>query len=63
MRKELHLDEETTIYWLQHSADKKKWSLKKYMEQVLISDSEKIKRRLTYHADNPQQTEKSQVHQ
>ena len=62
MRKEVELDQDKTVSWLQVAADKKKWSLKKYMEQVLISDAEKIKNRTTFASNNPQKTEKSQVH-
>jgi hypothetical protein len=38
MRKEVHLKEET-IRNLQALADKKKWSLKKYMEETLERQS------------------------
>lgn len=40
-RKEVHLPNEA-IYRLQILADRKKWSLKKYMESVLLSTSYKI---------------------
>lgn len=40
MRKEINLDE-NVLALLQVKADKKKWSLKKYMEQTLIKDAEK----------------------
>jgi len=40
MRKEINLSEEVLVS-LQQKADKKKWSLKKYMEQILIKDAEK----------------------
>ena len=53
MRKEVELDEKKVVKWLQKAADKKKWSLKKYMENILTSDAEKIKNRLTSHADIP----------
>lgn len=39
-RKEVQL-EEGVITLLQSLADKKKWSLKQYMEEVLIKDSER----------------------
>ena len=61
MRKELQLDEENTIFWLQKAADKKKWSLKKYMEQVLISDAEKIKHRTILSSNNPHKIQKTLV--
>jgi len=62
MRKEVEIDEHDVVSWLQKAADKKKWSLKKYMEQVLISDAEKIKNRLTFASNNQHKNEKSQVH-
>lgn len=40
IRKEVHLDAKVTGR-LQMLADKKKWSLKKYMETVLEKDSNK----------------------
>lgn len=40
MRKEINLSKEI-LDLLQKKADKKKWSLKKYMEQILIKDAEK----------------------
>lgn len=40
MRKEINLTQEI-VTLLQSKADKKKWSLKKYMEQILIKDAEK----------------------
>ena len=40
MRKEVNLSEQV-LSSLQQKADKKKWSLKKYMEQTLIKDAEK----------------------
>lgn len=40
MRKEINLSEEV-ITLLQIKADKKKWSLKKYIEQLVIKDAEK----------------------
>jgi len=41
-RKEVQLSNQV-IKDLQKLADKKKWSLKQYMEEVLIKDSEKAK--------------------
>lgn len=61
MRKEVHLDEENEIFWLQKAADKKKWSLKKYMEFVLQVDAERIKNRLSSASDNQRKTEKNPV--
>jgi len=40
MRKEINLEKEVLVL-LQLRADKKKWSLKKYMEQILIKDAKK----------------------
>lgn len=62
MRKEVELDVINVIGWLQKAADKKKWSLKKYMEYVLEVDAERIKNRTTFPSGNPRKTEKSQVH-
>lgn len=62
MRKEVHLCEENEVFWLQKAADKKKWSLKKYMEFVLQVDAERIKNRLSSASNNQHNTEKSQVH-
>lgn len=62
MRKEVHIDEQSIVFWLQKAADKKKWSLKKYMEFVLEVDAERIKNRLTYPSNNQHKTEKNQVH-
>lgn len=62
MRKEVNLDEQNTIKWLQLAADKKKWSLKKYMEVVLCNDAEKIKHRQSSALNTPRNTEKNQVH-
>lgn len=52
VRKEVHLDD-AEIFWLQKAADKKKWSLKKYMEEVLKSDSVKVKNRITLSEKSP----------
>lgn len=41
-RKEVRLHSDV-IKRLQNLADKKKWSLKKYMETVLIKESAKVK--------------------
>lgn len=62
MRKEVELDVINVIKWLQKAADKKKWSLKKYMEYVLEVDAERIKNRTTSPSGNQHKTEKSQVH-
>jgi hypothetical protein len=40
IRKEVHL-EPAAVTRLQKLADKKKWSLKQYMESVLVKDSAK----------------------
>jgi hypothetical protein len=40
-RKEVHLDKDA-IKRLQELADKRKWSLKKYMEYVLVKESGKL---------------------
>lgn len=62
MRKEVELDKENEIFWLQAAADKKKWSLKKYMEYVLQVDAARIKHRTQVSSlDTPRKTEKSQV--
>lgn len=60
MRKEVHIDEANVVYWLQKAADKKKWSLKKYMEFVLETDAEKIKNRTTFASNSQHKTEKIQ---
>lgn len=62
MRKEINLDEQNIIPWLQLAANKKKWSLKKYMEVVLCNDAEKIKNRQSSSSSTPRNTEKNQVH-
>lgn len=61
VRKEVHIDDITVVSYLQQAADKKKWSLKKYMEFVLETDATRIKNRTTFASNNQQQTEKRQV--
>lgn len=52
MRKEVHLDENATIFWLQQAADKKKWSLKKYMEVILCNEATRIKKKYSTTEEN-----------
>jgi hypothetical protein len=59
MRKEVQLSE-NIISFLQKGATKKKWSLKKYMEQILINHAVKIG--LASSINKKQQTEKVPVH-
>lgn len=42
IRKEVHVDDQSVILPLQSAADKKKWSLKKYMEVILQNEANKI---------------------
>lgn len=45
IRKEVHIDDTSVILYLQVAADKKKWSLKRYMETILENEAAKIRKR------------------
>lgn len=46
VRKEVHLDDNEVISTLQGAADKKKWSLKKYMEVILQNEATRIRKKI-----------------
>lgn len=45
VRKEVHIDDISVISYLQAAADKKKWSLKKYMETILENEANRVQRK------------------
>jgi hypothetical protein len=47
VRKEVHIDDIDVILPLQDVADKKKWSLKKYMEIILQNEATRIRKKAT----------------
>lgn len=45
VRKEVHIDDNDVILPLQSAADKKKWSLKKYMEVILQNEATRVRKK------------------
>lgn len=45
IRKEVHIDDKEVVETLKCAADKKKWSLKRYMEVILQNEAIRIRKR------------------